>query len=92
MNELDKKTLDIIFQKVDLLDLMYNLCGYIQETNKEIVEIKKAYAEQTGLEINPLTTEQRRKLRNGGDMLKSIMRTIKQGQHIKENHGRANNG
>ena len=92
MGKIDKRTLEILCKDYDVLGIISDLCGYIQETNKEIVAIKKAIRDNTGIDIQPLSEEQKKKLRAGGDTLTGIQKIIAQGKYMKERDARINNG
>ena len=81
----DKQTLAMIDDEHGLLEIMDALLAYIQLTNGDIVAIKKMVKENTGADINPLSTKDKRALRKGGDMIVSIRNTIQQGRKLKGN-------
>lgn len=84
MNDIDKKTVEIILERYDILNLISRLLKYTQESNKEIVAIKRLLEVQTGIDILPLSEEQKKDLRKGGDAINDICNIIEKGKRLKD--------
>lgn len=83
MNIIDKKTFDLIDERYGVVEVIGRVISYIQESNKELVELKKVVAELTGKDPAPRTPEQLRKLREGGDILRDIQKILDLNKKIK---------
>ena len=83
MDKIDRKTLELIDERFGIMNVFGKFITYIQESNKELVEMKKAVQELTGKDLTPRTPEQLKKLREGGDILRNIQKLIELNQKMK---------
>lgn len=84
LSNVDAKTLALIDEQYGILDLLHDFAGYAQMCNREIVDMKKAMKIYTGIDINPLSKDQKAMLRKGGDTLNHVREIIVKGKQIKD--------
>lgn len=83
MNKIDKRTLEIIDERYGLVNVMGDVLGYLQELNKELREVKCVLSGIAGFEVHQLSSEQKKKLREGGDAITGILKIIEKGKDFK---------
>lgn len=84
LKDMDVTTLKIIEEKYGMLNVLDAFAGYAQMCNRELVAMKNAMNLHLMIDVHPLSKDQKRTLRNGGDMLTDIRKIISNGKHLKD--------
>ena len=84
LKSIDKQTVDIICENHGMFAILKSLLIYIQESNKELVSIKKEVNKLVGYDVHPLNQKQLKKLREGGDTIAELFKLIELNDEIKQ--------